>query len=249
MEVLGCLNTACRLLAIPSARPRRSPALPLEVISHIISLAQHPTDFEERQQTNFTLSRTSRDIYRLVRPILRREVHITQAHQFSRVAALLKAQPDRFSEVRTISAVVHPEQLQLQDDGTWYGRFFPEAIGMLAASAQSHTGSSLHLRTVSRPQSNKPWYGMVTGDEGLSFNHLIKVGSELDQLSVEHGFDSEVDGNDFDMYYAIVALGSRIKRFHFTGLSPCAEWRAVYEREGLLVELYDSYGLSAPDLE
>lgn len=240
---------ACRTLAISSALPRRSPTLPLELISHIITLAQHPTNFGERQQTNFALSRVSRDVYRLVRPILRRELHITEAWQFSRLAAVMASNRKRFADVRTLSAILHPGELQLQDDGSWHGRFFRDSLSKLMELASRHEGSSLHLRTAVYPPSDVSWYDAANGEEDSSLNHLVEEGVILDELSIEHGFDNEVDRNDFDMYYTILALGPKIKHFHFGGLKPCREWREVYIEEGLEMDPEDWAHISAPGLE
>ncbi|ORY92914.1 hypothetical protein BCR35DRAFT_298523 [Leucosporidium creatinivorum] len=138
VDIATRLAIASRTLASSSSLPPRSPALPLELISLIVDFAQSATDFHERQQTNLALSHVSRDLYRLVRPRLRREIHITRGWHFGGLKKLMDEDPTRRDEVELVSVIVDPAQLEWKSAEEWFGPLFWDVLSWLAL----HRGSS-----------------------------------------------------------------------------------------------------------
>lgn len=80
-----------------------------------------------RQQTNMALAITSRVFYRLTRPRIKYELHLTRPHYLETVAAILKKDKKRFRKIKTLSFDFDLGDLMPSADSTgpWYGQHWP----------------------------------------------------------------------------------------------------------------------------
>ncbi|GAA5977400.1 hypothetical protein JCM11641_000086 [Rhodosporidiobolus odoratus] len=126
LDAQAAMVAALRLFASPlPIRPSPFFRLPSELVSHIVQFCQDE-DLFVRQSTNLALSRTTRSLYRAVRPILRVEVHLFTAQQLERVSRNFKEHDFATSAIESLPVNLKLCQIKRPPDERWAGRLlFP----------------------------------------------------------------------------------------------------------------------------
>ncbi|GAA5902160.1 hypothetical protein JCM6882_006717 [Rhodosporidiobolus microsporus] len=120
---LSSVTHAAELLANSASPPYVPPLsrLPAELVSRIVEFCQLD-DPRQRQKANLLLASTSRTLYRAVRPVLVREMHLFTARQLERAAASIRSRERNPDAVRVFTADLKIADIELQPDGSWAGR-------------------------------------------------------------------------------------------------------------------------------
>ncbi|ORY92966.1 hypothetical protein BCR35DRAFT_298596 [Leucosporidium creatinivorum] len=239
LDILGSLHAACRLLASSRTLPSpsaRSPALPLELIGHIIALIQSSDDFHERQETNLALSYVSHDLYHLVRPHLRRQIHITRGRHVLGLDKLRRQGYSRPKEAMFISVLVDPSEMSKRGSAEpkdWPGALLLDVLYWLLPLGADPRGKSLDIRVLPVPGASdvsitiahlEQILGVGEGvTDGWMWNPLL---GQVEEARVDH---MGCDPSGVQRYALIHEYDSKVCRLYVPAPNPTYEGKSEYE--------------------
>ena len=215
---------------MPSARRLTSiaPSLADATPGTARPVAQHPTDFEERQQTNLSLSYVSRDIYLLVRPRLRREVHITRGQQLQGLDRLQYEEPTWAAPVQVVSIAIDPEQLSPQPDGRWNGLLMDEVLSWLLPERNEAPGTSLHI-DLGKSHDEQLGTLEAVGAGGLRSLEVFTQYISAEEVYISHAKDCT--STTLHRMNEIFQPGHATRRLYYRGGEPTADHRDQFMAE------------------
>ncbi|GAA5989040.1 hypothetical protein JCM11641_002305 [Rhodosporidiobolus odoratus] len=120
------------------AAPMRpcSVRLPNELLAFIVEQVQTDDDYRLRQQTNMNLALVSRYVSSLVKPILRREIHVSCAAQFEPLEDVFGTQFDR--HLSQVTVVLNTREMGFQTEtANFPGDGFRGLVDMMVEDADT----------------------------------------------------------------------------------------------------------------